>query len=574
MLALLAGGDAAWATPMPAESARMARAKDLISDDQWAAAIPVLRAAAADPKEPNKDEALFWLAHSQNQAGDLAEAVESIRALQRGYPKSRWSSPAGSLMIELAQKLGRRDVLWRTAVPPPPPAPPEPPPAPACGESTRASASSGSADARCRRHLRLRPRWPLRPRPRRRNSRRRPPPPRDVVRRVLRAGRGPPRAGARPADSDRRPEGDSDPAQHRARKRPISERRAARCSCSRSRAIRRRNRIVVDVAKSGAESVRLAAIRELGRFGGPDVAHALLEVYSTANAPVKLQVVVSLGERADAASLFRIAQAENDDRVRDAAILTLGRAGGREQQRVLFSRASRDTRRAIVRSLFLARDDDSLIALAGQEKDPAVRAEMLSRLRTDRHAEGEGVLESVHEPYATAQLAGIIDVDGAARQSAPRQPAHRTDAGRDDARHLRRLGRPDQAQAAAGGLQPVARPAAAGRGSPSSASRRTRDDRRAVPRSSSRTACASSRRWTAAATRWRASLAGADVLRRRRDGRSRRSTSGSTRASTRDRGAEGVLYYLAIPPGVYGTVVEAPRRGRAGRHAGDAAGAA
>ena len=109
------------AAPLPAESARMARAKDLISDDQWSAAIPVLRAASTDPKEPNKDEALFWLAHSQNQAGDLAEAVESIRRLQREFPKSRWSQPAGSLMIELAQKLGRRDVLWKAAVPPPPP---------------------------------------------------------------------------------------------------------------------------------------------------------------------------------------------------------------------------------------------------------------------------------------------------------------------------------------------------------------------------------------------------------------------------------------------------------------------
>jgi len=121
---VLAGTAARAAGVEPADSARMARAKDLISEDRWIAAIPELRAAAADPKEPNKDEALFWLAHSQNQAGDLAEAVESIRKLQADYPKSRWKEPAGSLMIELAQKLGRRDVLWRTAVPPTPPPPP------------------------------------------------------------------------------------------------------------------------------------------------------------------------------------------------------------------------------------------------------------------------------------------------------------------------------------------------------------------------------------------------------------------------------------------------------------------
>jgi hypothetical protein len=66
-ISLIAGSEAVVAAPLPAESARMTRAKDLISDDQWAAAIPVLRAASTDPKEQNKDEALFWLAHSQNQ---------------------------------------------------------------------------------------------------------------------------------------------------------------------------------------------------------------------------------------------------------------------------------------------------------------------------------------------------------------------------------------------------------------------------------------------------------------------------------------------------------------------------
>ena len=52
------------------ESKRLERAKDLIADEQWARAIDELKAAVADPKEPNKDEALYWLAHSQNQSRD------------------------------------------------------------------------------------------------------------------------------------------------------------------------------------------------------------------------------------------------------------------------------------------------------------------------------------------------------------------------------------------------------------------------------------------------------------------------------------------------------------------------
>lgn len=396
-LVLIAGGDIVRAAAMPAESARMARAKDLMSDDQWAAAIPVLRAAAGDAKEPNKDEALFWLAHSQNQAGDLADAVESIRTLQSRHPKSRWAGPAGSLLIELAQKLGRRDVLWMTAVPPAPPPPPEGPVPPS------------PAGARVRRPL--------------------PPPP----------GAAPPPPPSAPAPSPPAPPAPPAPPGEPFPPAPMSMTwfsdsyapgadlrvqalgrliktdaqkvipilrniafEAANSGAARGAVFvlaQSRNQvaqsIVVEVAKSGPESVRVAAIRELGRFGGPDVAPELLEVYSTGNAAVKRQVVVSFGERADATSLVRIAQSEDDSRLRDAAILALGRVGGREQQRVVFPRASPDTRRAIVRGMFLARDEEGLLRLAGQEKDPAVRQEILTRLRMLGTPKAKEYLESV-----------------------------------------------------------------------------------------------------------------------------------------------------------------------------------
>ena len=109
----------------PAESPRMQRAKDHIADEQWTRAIDELRAAVGDPKEANKDEALFWLAHSQNQAGDSAAALESVQRLEREHVKSRWVRPAHYLRLEIAQRLRRRDVMWWTAVARPtrPPAP-------------------------------------------------------------------------------------------------------------------------------------------------------------------------------------------------------------------------------------------------------------------------------------------------------------------------------------------------------------------------------------------------------------------------------------------------------------------
>src|SRR6476469_3702077 len=72
----------------PLESKRMERAKDLIADEQWVRAIDELKAAAADQKEPNRDEALFWLAHSEHQVRELAAAVDTIARLEREFPTS------------------------------------------------------------------------------------------------------------------------------------------------------------------------------------------------------------------------------------------------------------------------------------------------------------------------------------------------------------------------------------------------------------------------------------------------------------------------------------------------------
>jgi hypothetical protein len=384
-IVLIAGSEALHAAPLPKESARMARAKDLISEDQWMAAIPVLRAAARDPKEPNKDEALFWLAHSQNQAGNLAESVESIRALQRDFPKSRWSEPAGSLMIELAHKLGRSDVLWKAATPRPP-APPEGPPAPSAPRSPRS-----------RKGPTVTPPGP--------------PPPPVATTPAQPAPPVPPAAIAWFADSyalgaDLRVQALGQLIKTDAQKvipilRNIALEPANPGAARKAVFVLAQSRnadaqsTVVDVAKTGPEPVRVAAIRELGRFGGPEVSSALLEVYSTGNMPVKRQVVVSLGERADAPSLFRIAQSENDDRLRDTAIITLGKVGGREQLHVLLARASKETRLAVIRGLFLARDDDGLIRVAEQEKDPELRREVLSRLKLIGTPKAKEYLQSV-----------------------------------------------------------------------------------------------------------------------------------------------------------------------------------
>jgi HEAT repeat protein len=364
-----------------AESRRMARAKDLIADEQWSQAIKELRGAAADPREPNKDEALFWLAHSQNQDNDFAAAIESIRQLEREYPSSRWVKPARSLLIELAQKLKRDDVLWWTAVAPPPRTPharrPDrplpggpsqpvaPPPAflrPAAPPPTPTPAVSPPAPS-------IQPTPPVPTAP----------PPAWVVetwhpdadQRILALGSLINSNEAIVVDLLRHIAFDDE--------NPGAARRAVFVLAQSGKPVAQS--VVVEIAKRGPEPVKLAAVRELGRFGGPEVSKALLQVYSTANVAVKRQVLSSLGARAEVSALYRIAQSERDPTLRSTAIVALGRVGGREQLLRLYGNAEGGSKRSIIIGLFNGRAEDELIQIADNEHDPQLHREALLRLR-------------------------------------------------------------------------------------------------------------------------------------------------------------------------------------------------
>jgi HEAT repeat protein len=110
---------------------------------------------------------------------------------------------------------------------------------------------------------------------------------------------------------------------------------------------------VVEAARRGPHVVRLAAIREMGRFPEP--------VFTTA--------------------LFGIARSESDASVRDTAIVTLGRTGARLQLRTLYSQLPDSSRFAVLTGLFNAKDDDELIRIATSERDPRLRTRARQQLR-------------------------------------------------------------------------------------------------------------------------------------------------------------------------------------------------
>ncbi len=375
------------------DSKRMERAKDYIADEQWARAIVELQAVANDPKEANRDEALFWLAQSEHETGDHPAAIQTIARLERQYPKSRWVRLARSLRVEIAQRLNRDDVLWAVvAPPPPPPAPrartPRPPTPPAAAVPPAAHAFPFPSPPPPRPSVPAMPAHPLAVAPATAPS---PMPPAPVA---LMPGAEYFLPMPYPPDIDLKIEALNGLLEaHSERVIPLlreialdgnnpDEARRAILVLARSPRPEART-TVADVARRGAEPVRLAAIRAMGRFEDAGVSAELMEVYSSATTPrVKRQIVSSLGERADNTSLLRIAKDESDPVVRDTAIVTLGRLpGARTQLRTLYGRTPPASRMAVLSALFASKDEDELIRIARMEQEPLLRQRARMQLR-------------------------------------------------------------------------------------------------------------------------------------------------------------------------------------------------
>jgi hypothetical protein len=127
--------------------------------------------------------------------------------------------------------------------------------------------------------------------------------------------------------------------------------------------------------------VRVAAVREIGRFGGLNASEFLLSVYPKADATVKLQVVKSLGERSERTALMKIAQSELNRDLKTRAILTLGKAGGTQELTFLYTKFGVEFKRPIIQGLFNARAEDELILLADRERDLVIRQDLFDQLR-------------------------------------------------------------------------------------------------------------------------------------------------------------------------------------------------
>ncbi len=345
MVLMVLGGSGGIAVAAPAESERLGRAKDFIADERWMRAIAELRLAVADRKEPARDEAAFWLAHSLYQAGEPTEALTVIEALESEQPRSRWVKPARSLRIEIAHRLKRKDLLWKIVTPSPPPpapapvavgpgAPPPPPPAPA--------------------PVVVGPNAPP------------PPPARAVPKRPQAAKPVPPVAVMTTVapeiavmwDTDLRIQALSSlMSSEGARVVPIlreialkaedeaQARRAIYVLAQSNRADARST--IVEVARTGDEPRQVTAVKVLAYQGWPEAEKVLLDVYGAASPHVKRQVIRVFGNVGSRRQLRLLFDTSEDVELQHAIINALFEAGASsELQRIAKQEKNEDIKRA------------------------------------------------------------------------------------------------------------------------------------------------------------------------------------------------------------------------------------
>lgn len=272
---------------------RLDRARLLIFDRNWPQAVAELRRVLDDPKEPLRDEARFWLAHSLFQMGDGSEALLMIQALEREHPRSRWVLPGKSLRVDIAMRMGRPEMLWDIVIapmpkPPMPPhllAPPSPSPhavarphTPPAVAPTPPPAALTFTDVRIQALRGLLLREPERAVP--------------VLREIV-------------VEEIETPQ-----ARRALLVLGLSPHEKAR-------------EAVVHFAQTGPEPVKVVAVEQLGRWHTLTARSVLTTVYASSSARVKLEVLRALSDARADRDLIRIARTEKDAGLRDYAVAQL-----------------------------------------------------------------------------------------------------------------------------------------------------------------------------------------------------------------------------------------------------------
>jgi HEAT repeat protein len=249
------------------------------------------------------DAAMYWKAYAENKLGKRSAALATISDLNQRYPQSRWLKDAGALRLEVQQSSGQ-------------PTKPEA----QSDDELRMLAIQGLMNSDPQRAMPL-------------------------LEKVL-------NGNATPKEKSR------------------AMFVMAQNGSPQSREILGR----IASGQSNPELQR-KAVEYLGIFGGSEARKTLSGVYaSSSDEAVKRAVLKSFMIAGDKDDLFAAAKSEKNPALRREAIRQLGLVHGTSELEQLYrSETSSELRRDILQAFFLAGDTQKLVDAAQNEKDPEVR---------------------------------------------------------------------------------------------------------------------------------------------------------------------------------------------------------
>ena len=347
------------------ESARQA-----IDEEQWRRAVEGFDRVVA-LKGAKADQALYWKAYAQNRANQRADALETLAALKKAYPKSRSLEEARALEMDIRNAAGQ-------------------PVAPAAiqdedlklyalqalGEQDPAQAVPllektlrGAGSARLRERALF----------------------------VL-AQMSDPRARAllaTTAKDDAHPEVQSKAIQYlgvhggNENRALLAEVYQSSTSVSVKKRVLQawmvageRDRIMTAATGEKDPELRASAIQQLGVMGAHEELAKLYAQEPTKEVKLRILQSMFVGGRAD--RLIELAKSEPDPDLRRAAIRNLGLMGKESTAAALLEIYGADrnaaVKKAVIEGLFLQSHGEALVALARKESDPELKRSIVEKL--------------------------------------------------------------------------------------------------------------------------------------------------------------------------------------------------
>jgi len=347
------------------------RGRSALDAGRWEDAIAAFNDSAAR-KGADADGALYWKAYAQNRAGQRDAALATLEMLRAQYASSHWLNDAQALEVEIRARAG---------------APVSP--AAEADEDLKLIAVNSLMQSDPKQAL------PILEKLLKSNSS---PKLKERALFVLVAQSGSPEARKILIDIAR---GGSNPDLQRSAIRYLGmmgsddARRelASIYASSPDKDIRRgilkafmmsgSREFLLNAAKTEKDAdLRREAVRELGISGGQDELWQLYQ--SEGSVEGKEEILKSMFVGGNSAHLVDVARSEKDQRLRVAAIRSLGMMRDNGHSDVLVSIYSSDqdrtVREAVINALFIQHNGKALVELARSENDPQMKKEIINKL--------------------------------------------------------------------------------------------------------------------------------------------------------------------------------------------------